>query len=135
MNRACDECNACCTWLTCSVNNVEFPSGESCYYLNEQCSIYKNRPDVCRNFECAWYQNFFPEWMRPDQCGVLIYFQPWSQGQYLRVLETNGKMSMNVFKEIQYFLGTYHYPALIQYGGKLLVRGSEAFRNEKKQLN
>jgi len=40
------------------------------------CAIYANRPaHPCRNFVCGWVRDDspLPEWMRPDQCGAVIF--------------------------------------------------------------
>ena len=32
----CKKCGACCKYIKCK------------YYMNNECSIYENRPDICR---------------------------------------------------------------------------------------
>jgi Fe-S-cluster containining protein len=36
------------------------------------CSVYSDRPAVCRKFECAYVANDWAEYLRPDKCGVMI---------------------------------------------------------------
>lgn len=36
------------------------PSGEECIYLVNQCSIYKNRPEACREFDCTGDERIQP---------------------------------------------------------------------------
>ena len=39
------------------------------------CAIYKDRPEVCRHYECAWLQGMFEENQRPDKNGFVIEMQ------------------------------------------------------------
>lgn len=50
------------------------PAGEACPQLvRGGCGIYKDRPPVCRRFECGWLQApNLPDELRPDRCGVLF---------------------------------------------------------------
>jgi len=50
------------------------PAGEPCRHLCPTgCSIYMDRPPVCRRFRCAWLQEpSLPASLRPDRCGVMF---------------------------------------------------------------
>jgi Fe-S-cluster containining protein len=50
------------------------PAGEPCRHLGPTgCSIYLERPLVCRRFRCAWLQEpSLPASLRPDRCGVMF---------------------------------------------------------------
>ena len=129
--RECGECNACCVWLKGDAYGHEFGNGEACKFLNQNCSIYETRPEVCKRYQCAWLQGLFPENLRPDKSKVLISVENWSKGQFLRAVEMGTKMSDEVLLEIQNFCTTHNCPAIIQYDGKVFINGSEEFINEK----
>ena len=43
------------------------------------CSVYDTRPDECKNFDCLWKKQKLPEYLRPDNCGImfeLLYEKP-----------------------------------------------------------
>lgn len=88
------------------------------------------RPDVCRNFYCAWAQELFPEWMQPNLCKVLISVEKWSQGQFLRCVEMDQKMTDEVFLEITNFCKKHNTPYALQYEGEWRFGGPENFIKE-----
>ena len=118
-------------WLKGNAYGHEFGNGEACKFLNQNCSIYDTRPEVCKRYQCAWLQGLFPENLRPDKSKVLISVENWSKGQFLRAVEMGTKMSDEVLLEIQNFCTTHNCPAIIQYDGKVFINGSEEFINEK----
>lgn len=70
--RECGECVACCRDL--SVTELEKPAYVPCDKLCDKgCSIYEERPDVCRNFHCAWIQGHLGEDDRPDKSGAIVW--------------------------------------------------------------
>ena len=76
MERKCDGCTLCCTITRVpEINKAEYTS---CPFLHEKnsgckgCSIYKDRPDSCRKYECAWLKGDMPDWMKPDECHLMI---------------------------------------------------------------
>jgi len=74
MFRECGECTACCTWPSSNIYGWEFGCGKSCKFLeNNNCSIYKVRPQSCKDFQCAWLEGLLPEEMRPDKISVLSW--------------------------------------------------------------
>lgn len=69
--RTCGECQACCTYLPVSeVGSVALtPCPHQC---EAGCSIYDERPDVCKGYACAWLYGAGAEQDRPDLSGILI---------------------------------------------------------------
>lgn len=59
----CDQCGECCKHLMLSPLYKELDRGDGiCIYLKEnRCSIYSNRPLICRVDDC--YEAFFQEQM------------------------------------------------------------------------
>ena len=75
LNKSCGECTACCSGLLSGVahGHVFYP-GRPCFFKAKSgCSIYEDRPESpCKSYRCGYLIHpFFPEWMRPDQCGVI----------------------------------------------------------------
>ena len=103
--RPCGDCTACCDgWLIGEANGHPFGNGKPCHFLiNKICTIYKDRPRVCQNYQCAWTQHLFPEWMKPNKCGVLISVETKEDHQFLRVIEMKPVIDYAVYAEIEKF--------------------------------
>lgn len=69
----CGDCTVCCTLS--NVPEVNKKPGEKCKHcVNKGCSIYDKRPQVCRDFECAYLQsNADNVNLRPDKCGMMFF--------------------------------------------------------------
>jgi Fe-S-cluster containining protein len=92
MFRECGECTACCSWLVGDAFGWKFGCSQSCRFLEEGgCGVHKARPEVCRNYQCAWSQHLLPEEMRPDKCNVLVSVEQNENGQYLKAVGINNK--------------------------------------------
>lgn len=84
--RACDECNICC--ILPSVKAFDKPIREPCKFLCDNCTIYDNRPDECKSYECAWLHGLFAEDdLRPDKCGLLIDIRNTQLGRHFTITE------------------------------------------------
>lgn len=70
----CGTCNECCSGnLVGEAHGIPFGNNKPCHFLVEQkCSIYSSRPDVCKKFQCGWSQNLFVDWMKPELSGILV---------------------------------------------------------------
>lgn len=105
--RECGECNLCCKGhLQAEIFDYKMGNGKPCIYLKqEKCSVYKDRPEVCKKYQCAWSQYLFPEWMRPDKTGALISVEnnPETQQQYLKLIETKPTINYDVYFQINKF--------------------------------
>lgn len=81
-NRECGSCTVCCTYLPISILNKKQLT--PCKYLAKpvsngytgpcklNCSIYEERPEVCKGYSCMWLYGYGNEEDRPDKCGILI---------------------------------------------------------------
>ena len=81
--RECGPCTLCCKVMRIP----EMPdrlSNEYCPHAKKAkgCSIYRTRPQSCRDFECAWlmYPNVFTDDMRPDKIHVMARVEPLTDG-------------------------------------------------------
>lgn len=71
--KACGHCNFCCIVVPVE-KPLNKPGGVRCVHLKHKgCSIYKQRPDVCAAWKCAWlYQPEAKILRRPDNGGYAI---------------------------------------------------------------
>lgn len=102
--RECGDCHACCEgFLNSDAYGNKFGNGSSCKFLcSKVCTIYETRPQVCRNYQCAWSQGILPKWLKPNKVGVLISVEtnP-DNSQYLRVIEMKPRIDYDVYKAIK----------------------------------
>jgi hypothetical protein len=71
--KACGSCIMCCTAL--EIPELKKPAGPPCpnCILSGGCTIYADRPQVCRDFECLWLNSReLPANMRPDKIGTIL---------------------------------------------------------------
>lgn len=73
LGRACGGCKSCCTWVPVE-RPLNKPAMTKCQHLKHKgCSIYANRPDVCRYWSCRWlFDETAKDMRRPDHAGYLI---------------------------------------------------------------
>ena len=73
MTNTCGSCTVCCTAM--EVKELRKPEGVKCIYLtNQGCSIYEDRPESCRVYECAFRMYPLDKKLRPDRAGFQILF-------------------------------------------------------------
>ncbi|MBR0694563.1 YkgJ family cysteine cluster protein [Bradyrhizobium lablabi] len=72
--RQCGSCSLCCTVL--EVTDVRKPVNQVCQYcdLGKGCTIYDDRPRMCRSFNCVWVQGHLGDDWYPDQIGMVLHF-------------------------------------------------------------
>lgn len=114
--RPCGDCNACCEGtLRGTAHGNLFGEGRTCVFLvHKACAIHATRPPACKNYQCAWSQHLFPEWMQPHECGVMISVETHQQQQFLKVIELRPMVSYQVYAEIDRFCklnNTYYVKA------------------------
>lgn len=69
--RSCGPCTECCTRL--EIKTLDKPAGVSCKHLDGNCSIYAERPEVCRNFTCTWLHGQMGAMDRPDKVNTVVW--------------------------------------------------------------
>jgi Fe-S-cluster containining protein len=71
--RECGPCTACCFEITIEHPALAKPPRTLCVHCAAGgCSIYAERPDICRSWFCTWRRLAdLPDHLRPDQCGLL----------------------------------------------------------------
>ena len=61
----CGECTVCC--ILSVVSELNKKAGEQCINcVNNGCKIYGKHPQVCKDFECAYFQGGSDIELRPD---------------------------------------------------------------------
>ncbi len=113
MNRTCGDCQACCTVLP--IKQLDKPAGTPCPKLCVQgCSIHKTRPEVCRDWNCAWINGQLGPNDRPDKSGVVIWTAalPSNTGM-THVVHANFKTGAKRNKKIMRWLMSLADPVMI----------------------
>jgi hypothetical protein len=90
----------CCQgWLTGEAIGHKFYPGKPCGWLAKNgCLIYESRPyNPCQTFVCVWKNDLsLPEWLRPDQSGVIVKYAALDGIQYLIVVANNRTVPQSV---------------------------------------
>src|ERR1700730_9081766 len=71
--RACGACTMCCSAL--EIAELRKPAGPLCGHCRKAggCTIYSERPQVCRDFECEWLtRRDLSRQLRPDLVGAIL---------------------------------------------------------------
>jgi hypothetical protein len=98
----CGDCTACCHgWLMGSAYGNDFYPGKRCVFLNQNCTIYTNRPRACSNYQCAWSQGLFEHWLKPTESNVIVSVEVDPGGkQFLKVVEMGIPIRLDVLNYI-----------------------------------
>ena len=75
--KECGSCTMCCKVL--DIEELEKPAGPLCGHCSASkgCSIYKKRPQVCRDFECEWLtERSLARPLKPDLTGTILMIDP-----------------------------------------------------------
>lgn len=72
--RECGSCTSCCTLL--EVEAVGTSVNEWCKHCEagKGCTIYDDRPQMCRSFSCAWLQGHLGDDWFPETSGLVVHF-------------------------------------------------------------
>jgi hypothetical protein len=122
--RECGECNLCCKWLTHEVYGQVITPNNPCRFVRECCTIYEDRPETCKNYQCLWLQGVLPEWMYPHLIGVIVSVKDWTHGQYLEVCEAGKPLTIEVLS----LLFNLNVPIKYQLHGSWILVGSLEFK-------
>jgi hypothetical protein len=100
--RKCGECSLCCyVFLIEELGKDPYVSCNHCKHEGG-CTIYSERPPVCKSYRCAWLAGEIPLRWKPSKIGALINAidSPW-----VRVFEQRKGVVWNS-KELRRFLAT-----------------------------
>lgn len=92
IGKTCGACTMCCSAL--EIAELAKPAGPKCNHCAQAgCSIYPDRPQVCRDFECQWLTDRkLPPHFRPDRIGVL-FMEDYELGEYRAVCAPSRAMA------------------------------------------
>jgi hypothetical protein len=120
--RQCGGCTVCC--IAVAVFHLHKATGTPCSHLcHSECSVYKDRPRECRDFECLWLRGHFHDDDRPDALGVAFCddFDPATGEQMVCVAEpAPGAAETPRVRDL--------IAAVRAHGATVLVRSSERLR-------
>lgn len=70
--RPCGKCAMCCRLP--AIEQLDKPAGQWCKHWKKgtNCTIYTDRPEVCRKFYCLWNLGLIPEELYPHQTRVVL---------------------------------------------------------------
>jgi hypothetical protein len=74
-DRQCGECMVCCEYMPISTKGLIKPAETLCNHciVNQGCSIYETRPNVCRTWHCLWRRDAtMPDELRPDKSRMIF---------------------------------------------------------------
>ena len=107
----CGNCTSCCTLFYIDSNKIKnddiFPvkveSGQSCQYQDHfGCTRHEDRPQICRNFFCAYAESDdLPISLRPDKCGII--FEKLSNNLFLGTVDHRIEVTKIAFAQIENF--------------------------------
>jgi len=135
----CGECTLCCILLWIVEKN-SFPL-ERCSDcdLNKGCTVYDNRPEECKNFNCSWrLDNNAHADMRPDKCHII--FENLSEDIIFGTLDPNYIIDDLIIGQIRAFQNSGSSIVLQTFKGKPQIyltqgaTGSEVYQFIQEKL-
>jgi len=89
--RECGDCSLCCRLLLIDEGiDIDKPADVWCRHCrpgNGGCSIYADRPQICREFQCAWRCGDLGDHWKPSRSKMVIYSgeQRGDDGKFLNI--------------------------------------------------
>ena len=98
--KECGECTLCCKLL--ETHDIPSEIGVYCRHCKNGCSIYDERPEECRTYQCMWSQmETVADELRPDKCGII--FDRISDDVITARIEEGKKINDLLMAQIEYF--------------------------------
>jgi hypothetical protein len=85
--RECGDCSECCVHLPINDAKLQKPRQTPCVHLCKGCAIYKDRPPVCKGYQCYWLSGELPEYLKPNQTGLLFGHKNTDSGSVIQITE------------------------------------------------
>jgi len=89
-NRHCGDCTECCTVL--EVDAMRKPPDVRCrHQCRHGCAIYRERPQSCREFTCAWVEGMLGPHDKPNRSHMVIWVTNLisKKGEQFHVIQAN----------------------------------------------
>ena len=125
--------------MSAEVYGHSFNKGTSCHFLGNGCTIYEDRPSVCRNYRCAWLadqEHFIPEWIKPSLSGIIITRRHWGKNKeyiYWAVVECGTPMRADVLHWLLIFCEQNSINLEYEFNFRIHRKGSIEFQNFMKE--
>jgi hypothetical protein len=68
--RTCYPCTLCCT--VTRVPELDKPERVTCPHCAKDCTVYEDRPQSCRTFQCEWLKGQHTVELRPDLSHIVL---------------------------------------------------------------
>jgi len=117
-SRQCLPCTACCQgWLSAEVLGNVLRAGKGCPHCQVSgCGVYDIRPrDPCRTYVCSWVveNSPLPDWMRPDQSGVIVLLNaPWEGRRVITAIPAGQKIPERSLDWLKDYAQRYQRPLI-----------------------
>lgn len=107
MVRSCDGCTKCCEgYVKGEVRGIPLYRGKPCHFLKEACTIYEERPKMCKEFNCVWIndkERIFPEWLHPKISHALVVRREYAKNKdFLQIYEAGKTLDVKI---LSWFVG------------------------------
>ena len=138
--RSCGSCTICCSGaLRLKVKGHAIEPGKPCPYSSgAACTIYSDRPDVCRAFVCGWLRDDspLPAQYRPDKIGIIVIFARfrWRTFPVDLAIATEENIDQHAKNWLERFCYERKRPLIFQQGGLCYAYGPAQFRVEIAEL-
>jgi uncharacterized protein len=101
----CGDCTLCCKVI--GVKSLDKPRDKWCRHCTKKlCTIYDERPDDCRQFDCVWLKmETLPDEFRPDRCGFIITAMSSNKAVEMQIDQTSARLDRRLPAAIDYFRG------------------------------
>lgn len=87
-------------------------SGRPCKFLDNNCSIYDFRPQLCKDYMCEWKSNpVVPDRFKPNNSNVIMHIREKKGYDYLQVLDRNKELH----KELYDWIHAYHLQGIYEH--------------------
>jgi hypothetical protein len=118
--KACGDCRVCCQHLIIDAPGLSKHAGVTCRHscTDKGCTIYPERPQMCRDFQCSWSRLPLSEEWRPDRCEILLIAEPENP-------ETGIKAGIKFF-----FFGSLSrvfWPPFVEFASSLILGGRQIY--------
>jgi len=138
--RECKECSMCCAgWLPATIHNHEMFPGKPCHFISihDKCTIYENRPDLCKEFRCVWLDNTnLPEWLKPSISNVIIHTRKTKSNiDFWEIVECGKKIDSQVLNTILLYITNNGINIRYQVDSGWYFWGSPDFSKDMKANN
>lgn len=141
MNRTCGSCTKCCEgWLAADVHGHFMEPGTHCHFLKEsKCSIYPSRPNVCKDFFCAWLMDErIDDDLKPDNIHQIITYNYVDDIGWYEIVEAGEKIKKEHLKRIIDFVKKHRLNLRYKQGTDILyinvLFGTDEFKERYEEL-